>query len=177
MRHIAWFPLLELFSDANYIMLKKNYLMNVQLQAISMNGQLGRTVIRDDGSTHSESRRKWFHRIPRAVNRTCRNYVAMWSQQSGSPGTFMETINNKYWAIFDLEFWVHGLFTFIHEYILYFIQSLCSLFMKSWKLRGYYVTMVKWGLKLDRWVEYDRAGLENGPFWYTFILIFLTINN
>ena len=86
MRHIAWFPLLELFSDAKYIMFKKNYLMNVQLQAISMNGQLGRTVIRDDGSTHSESRRKWFHRIPRAVNRTCRNYVAMWSQQSGSQG-------------------------------------------------------------------------------------------
>ena len=67
-------------------MLKKNYLMNVQLQAVSMNGQLGRTVIRDDGSTHSESRRKWFHRIPRAVNRTCRSYVAMWSQQSCSQG-------------------------------------------------------------------------------------------
>ena len=125
MRLFAWFPLLELFSDAKY-MLKKNYLMNVQLQAVSMNGQLGWTVIRDDGSTHSESRRKWFHRIPRAVNRTCRNYVSIWSQQSGSPGTFLETINNKYWAIIvDLEIWVHGLFTFIHEYILYFIQSLC----------------------------------------------------
>ena len=100
-----------------------------------------------------------------------RRYVVTAVMQSG---TFLETINNKYWAVIvDLEIWVHGLFTFIHEYILYFIQSLCSLFMKSWKLRGYYVTMMKWGLKLDRWVEY-----ENGPFWYTltFILIFLTIN-
>ena len=140
MRLFAWFPLLELFSDAKYIyiMLKKNYLMNVQLQAVSMNGQLGRTVIRDDGSTHSESRRKWFHRIPRAVNRTCRNYVAMWSQQSCSPGTFLETINNKYWAVIvDLEIWVHGLHSFMNTFCTLFNHFvLCHLLMKSWKLRG-----------------------------------------
>ena len=53
-----------------------------------------------------------------------RRYVVTAVRQSG---TFLETINNKYWAIIvDLEIWVHGLFTFIHEYILYFIQSLCS---------------------------------------------------
>ena len=56
-----------------------------------------------------------------------RRYVVTAVMQSG---TFLETINNKYWAVIvDLEIWVHGLFTFIHEYILYFIQSLCSLFM------------------------------------------------
>ena len=53
-----------------------------------------------------------------------RRYVVTAVMQSG---TFLETINNKYWAIIvDLEIWVHGLFTFIHEYILYFILSLCS---------------------------------------------------
>ena len=55
-----------------------------------------------------------------------RRYVVTAVMQSW---TFLETINNKYWAVIvDLEIWVHGLFTFIHEYILYFIQSLCLFF-------------------------------------------------
>ena len=76
-------------------------------------------------------------------------------------GTFLETINNKYWAVIvDLEIWVHGLFTFIHEYILYFIQSLCSLSFAHEELK------IAWLL-----AKADRRFREEKKFYHQFSII------